>query len=395
MQPRAGRTTRLRAWGGWGSIVDAASLAIAAPVVVLPRAALTPLLLAVPAAWGFRRWRGEKWLDATPLNTPLILLAVMMLVSLYATYSIGQSLSKIAGLVFSIGVFFAVVRFGGKRRSWRWALGVFLALESAVAIIGLLGANLPNKLSVLATIAKQIPSLAISFPGAPEGFHPNEVAGVLLWGGPPALAAVALALSTLRPGEARRRRWNLVLLAIVSLLAVILIWGTLVLTQSRSAWIGAAVALLGIAAVLVNNRLPFRRSVRSRSGRQSWLSPWRLLCGSAPGSSNDASGSEVLASASGRTLSVATLQGRIEIWSRAVYGIEDFPLTGMGMNTFRKIVPVLYPLFTISPDFDIAHAHNQLLQAALDLGLPGLVAYLSIWLVAGVCLWRVWWGSEC
>jgi len=76
------------------------------------------------------------------------------------------------------------------------------------------------------------------------------------------------------------------------------------------------------------------------------------------------------------------LEGRQEVWSRALYGIQDFPFTGMGMNTFRKVMPVLYPAFLVEPDFDIAHAHNHLLQAALDLGLPGLVAYLAIWLGA-------------
>jgi O-antigen ligase len=87
---------------------------------------------------------------------------------------------------------------------------------------------------------------------------------------------------------------------------------------------------------------------------------------------------------------INTLSGRVEIWSRAIYGIQDFPFTGMGMNNFRRIVPILYPLFTISPNVDIAHAHNHLLQAALDLGLPGLVAYLALWLALAALLWQSW-----
>nr|MBP7693682.1 hypothetical protein [Anaerolineales bacterium] len=49
-----------------------------------------------------------------------------------------------------------------------------------------------------------------------------------------------------------------------------------------------------------------------------------------------------------------------------------------GLNTFRTVVHVLYPLFLIAPDFDVAHAHNEFLQAALDLGLPGLIAFLAL-----------------
>ena len=37
------------------------------------------------------------------------------------------------------------------------------------------------------------------------------------------------------------------------------------------------------------------------------------------------------------------------------------------MNTFRHVVHLLYPLFTISPDIDFGHAHNEFLQAAIDL----------------------------
>jgi putative inorganic carbon (hco3(-)) transporter len=64
----------------------------------------------------------------------------------------------------------------------------------------------------------------------------------------------------------------------------------------------------------------------------------------------------------------------------------------MGMNTFRKVMPVRYPLFPppVFPGADLAHAHNNLLQAALDLGIPGLVAYASLWLVASVLLVRVY-----
>jgi O-antigen ligase len=92
--------------------------------------------------------------------------------------------------------------------------------------------------------------------------------------------------------------------------------------------------------------------------------------------------------------SLDSLGARLEIWSRAVYGLEDFPLTGMGMNTFREVVHVLYPFFTISPDLDIAHAHNEFLQAGLDLGLPGLIAYLSLYLISFWMLLKSWRAAE-
>jgi len=93
--------------------------------------------------------------------------------------------------------------------------------------------------------------------------------------------------------------------------------------------------------------------------------------------------------------SMNTLSGRVEIWARAIYAMQDFAFTGMGMNTFRTIVNVLYPLQTISADVpvrDIGHAHNLFLQVGLDLGIPGLIGFIGIyltsfWMIAGSIRW--------
>jgi putative inorganic carbon (HCO3(-)) transporter len=53
-------------------------------------------------------------------------------------------------------------------------------------------------------------------------------------------------------------------------------------------------------------------------------------------------------------------------------------------------VHILYPLFLISPDTDIAHAHNHWLQAGLDLGIPGMIAYMALWLGLAAMLWQSW-----
>jgi O-antigen ligase len=84
------------------------------------------------------------------------------------------------------------------------------------------------------------------------------------------------------------------------------------------------------------------------------------------------------------------LAGRLEIWSRALIAIADYPLTGMSMNGFRRVVHVLYPLFTIPPTTDLGHAHNHLLQTSVDLGLPGLISYLALWIISAALLWRTW-----
>ena len=50
---------------------------------------------------------------------------------------------------------------------------------------------------------------------------------------------------------------------------------------------------------------------------------------------------------------------------------------------------LLYPFFLAAPD-TIRHAHNLFLQIAVDLGLPGLVAWLAIWLAVTASAWGVY-----
>ena len=92
-------------------------------------------------------------------------------------------------------------------------------------------------------------------------------------------------------------------------------------------------------------------------------------------------------------LGEVSFDARLEIWSRAIYGLQDFSFTGMGLGTFRRVAPVLYPFFMIAPDKDVAHAHNFYLQSGLDLGLPGLIAIFAIWIV-GFAMLRQTYGSQ-
>jgi len=48
------------------------------------------------------------------------------------------------------------------------------------------------------------------------------------------------------------------------------------------------------------------------------------------------------------------------------------------MNVFRELVPFIYPTFLYPHASSLAHAHNIYLQAAIDLGIPGLICFLAI-----------------
>jgi len=47
----------------------------------------------------------------------------------------------------------------------------------------------------------------------------------------------------------------------------------------------------------------------------------------------------------------------------------------------------LYPI-NVDPNFDLGHAHNIFLQTSLDIGIPGLTAYISILIISIIIGWR-------
>jgi O-antigen ligase len=86
---------------------------------------------------------------------------------------------------------------------------------------------------------------------------------------------------------------------------------------------------------------------------------------------------------------IGNLAGRLEIWYRAVAMMQDFPLTGVGMGNFAQITAVNYPLLMFNDP--VPHTHNLFFQVGVDLGVPGLIAWLSCWMLAifaGVQIYR-------
>lgn len=349
------------------------------PIMLFPTPARLVLALLIPLTWVCHWHRGGRLIPTTALNTSIFVLLIMTSISLFATFDVAFSLGKVSGLVLGVLLFWAITRWITTSDRLSVGVAMFQLAGAALAILGLLGTNWIGKFSALEAIVSRIPRAIRGVPGAEEGFQPNAVAGCLVLFIP---LQVALLATDSRRDFLRtvRIRGGRTWLPTIQTLLLVLTAGTLLLTQSRGAWVGLITAIVvflvwhgwrtrAMAAVCV---------VAAVAGGTT-LGSMRLL--------------DLAISSSGPGMA-GNVSGRIELWSRALYGIQDFPLTGMGMNAFRKVLPVLYPTFLTSPDVDVAHAHNHLLQAALDLGLPGVIAYLSIWLVVAVLLVGVYRGSS-
>jgi putative inorganic carbon (hco3(-)) transporter len=355
-----------------------------APLLFFPGSGRGIAIVALPFLWLLRWVAWRRFVPHTPIDWALFLLLVMVGVSLWATFDPAFSFPKVTGVLLGVTFFYALVERGVSGRGVLLAVSAFLAVSVAMAAISLFTIRWTSKFSIFGAIIARLPNSALELPGGPsDGFNPNGVAGALLFAVPLLLVLVWPYRNATLSLLSSSGRWLAYLLVLFSFG---LVAGVMLLTQSRGGYLGL---LAGLTALL----LPRPRLLASIGVVALVI----LLVGVRYGSEpllryfDEKQTAEVTANLSTNvTTGVQSLEDRGEIWTRALYVIRDFPFTGVGMGTFRLVVPILYPLFTISPNVDIGHAHNHFLAAAVDVGLPGLIAYLALWFgVAGMC-WQIW-----
>lgn len=263
------------------------------------------------------------------------------------------------------------------------ATAAFLALGLAFGLVGLLGVRNPQKVPGLGLLLEGLGHLvgegSTSLLGLARSFNPNRVAALLVLFVPLTLA------QALRPGPEvlSPRAWA------IHRLGRLLWWGlwaffsaALLLTQSRAGLVaGGLASLLTLLLAGRQGGFPLLLTALAALAAVDVLGTARLLDLLAlPGDGG----------AAGRLLADPNVTGRFVIWQRALHAIVAAPITGVGLAGFHHLAQQPYPpLPHFVPDPDITHAHNLFLQVALDLGLPGLLAYLALLAVAGWHLLRL------
>jgi putative inorganic carbon (HCO3(-)) transporter len=354
----------------WSGFIQGALLLVLLPIIGLGRPEHAWVLLLLPVVW-IIGWRVDrKVLPETPLNIPLLLISLSIFISLFATYDLRVSYPNIAELLYGLAVYWWLARKITTKRSWRTAVITFTLWGACIGVVALLGASWPNKLPLLGSLASRLPQQLIVFPrDEGGGIHPNGVAGTLLW-----MVPLSLSITPSIWMETVHTKQNQLLVrlvvAIFFTLGVVLFPLTLLLlSQSRGGLLGLAVAGALLIIRAIPKRLRWLIFLFSIVAIVAILLLWI-----------NSEATRQYQELYPRALSKDTLEWRRIVWSKAFMGIADFPLTGMGMNVFHKAFHVLYPTALISPIVDISNAHNLFLQVALDLGLPGLVGYIALWI---------------
>ncbi len=343
-------------------------LLLLAPALLLPGRLLPMRLHAVVVLGALLFWPVRLVAEGRlTLRSPVRLAVGLLLLCLPLPIAVAVDRARaweVAGyLLLGVAGANALVLWPPVQRRPQWIAWGLLAATAAFSLAGpLLVAETGAAATLFAPLRQATTEPLIAALG--EVINPNALAEALL----PALPlAAALALT---PGWTRRRwaRPGMALL-VVWLMAVLL------MMQSRGAWLAVGV-VLPLLAVLRWPRLIGPALLLPAAGVVAavWAGPALL---------------DALASG-GAGAATSGFAERVEIWQRARSILRDAPFTGLGLDAFEYVVPVLYPYILIGPDTLIPHAHNLPLQVGADLGLPGLVAWgavlLCLLLMAGGAL---------
>ena len=323
------------------------------------------LLIGVPIFMLLRLLAYGRLFTRFPLDIWFIIFIGLGILNLYLSpFTSANPLSRLYLLgrpLLGIALCIYFVEYVRLHRKLDGLLIATMLLGLLIGAMALLSSNWNSKSDQLRFILNFIPRFA-NFPGAVGGFNANEIAGSLTW-------IVPLCAGFMFWSGKRRLdhviKWGFVV-------AFILSFAALYLGQSRSAIIGVLIIL----TPMIYRLLP-----RWRWRFAAWIIIGALAILELMIVRNvfTPPGQPVLA---GRD--EASVDARFDIWGSALKIVYDHPLTGVGMNMFReKPIRKLYPVPTFLQPV-LPHAHNEFLQIATDLGVPGLALFL-VWY--GVTFW--------
>lgn len=314
-----------------------------------------PVAVAVATSFWMVRWLAYGRPSVhTPADWSIVLLILLLPITLYITSFPDITRVQVLRLVSGVLLYYAIANWATSPARLRllffgaMLIGLVLSLVAPITVVPPGG----QKFAFIPAALYTKFALVVS-----DTINAAVLAGTLVLLVPCAIAVLLFGWRQLQHYER----------GVVGATTLVML-SMLILMQSRSGFIALA-AMLGLMVCL------------------RWRRGWLVLLASASVIGALVQSPAVItflgASISFTARTFGGFEQRLVIWSRAVYMIQDYPFTGIGMGSFKQMIDSLYPVFFNSSQ--VVHAHNLLLQVAVDLGIPGLIAWLAI--VTGVTAW--------
>lgn len=312
---------------------------------------LRPLLImALFLFWPFRLKTGQALLPSGAAGWFLGFLLLWLPVTVWQSPDTTHAWEVVGYVYFAFTTFVALSHWSFLHKHPQWLVLLLLAVGVGLAVVGpeTFSVNPDKLLDIYRT--EEFSLVDPSLRG--ETINPNILGSALVF-----LLPLGIALA--RPWPWTRWRW----LPLLLWAPVLFMGNALILSQSRSSWIALLVASLLLCWFFWPRFTTWLILIALIGGGLVW---WQYDV-------NAFLDNEILRSAQ------ASLNLRLTIWRLALQLIADYPLTGIGLGNFKTTFTTYFPnIPLIGGALAPPHAHNLFVQLALDLGLPGLIAYLGL-----------------
>lgn len=319
--------------------------------------------------WGLRIISGRFPFKRTSLDWLIAIFLVTAWVGYWAAYDKTTAWNKVWLIMAAVLFYYALA--AQPKENWQGVAILFFCMGVGVSVYYFLTHDFiaaPRKLEFVNRIGIWLMEIRPQAGWSP--IHPNYVAGLAAITAPFILYPVA-------GGRDRMVRRTIPFYAFTPI-GLGIIFFALVMTTSR----GAVLAIVSGLGVWLLWRIVNLSGIRHRVRIDAFFPSFVLiyLCGIIAflyiGPAN-----------SGSIFSGNYYYGdgsRLELLSRSLYLLWDYPITGGGLSAF----PGLYSQYLLNiPFFNVPNSHNMFLDAAIELGLLGGISFVlmylaSIWLVS-------------
>jgi O-antigen ligase/tetratricopeptide (TPR) repeat protein len=171
----------------------------------------------------------------------------------------------------------------------------------------------------------------------------------------------------------RPSKWPVRLLSLAGALAVLL---AIFFTLTRSTWLGAALAgvtTLALLTLITDGGRQLLRRLRPETTTQRWLAGVALVAVVALAI---VAALYLLQSIEARPYWLFRPSGgpRVDVLEAGAEMAQDYPFLGTGPGAYR----LLYPEYSGRYSVHAVHSHNGFFQAAIDMGVVGVVAMVAL-----------------
>lgn len=301
----------------------------------------------------------------TPLDAAFLVFLVLGFINPFvAPYTRGYLI--LARPIFGVILYYNLIEWTCKKTVMGKVMTFVIGLALLIGILGISATQWNEKVrSQLPDVINIIPVLR-GFPGAERGFNANEIAGAIS-----SLVCVAAGASIYTWQKKAWWRW------IVTPTFVLLLV-SLMLGQSRTAIVGG---VLGFA-VMIPLLIP-----RGKWQWAAWVGFGLLVAFQIAIIANlfNPEYRDAL-----RERDENSLETRLNMWQQGINILRDYPFSGVGLSMFRDDrVKNLYPIPRYE-DRNPPHIHNEPLQAGMDMGIPGIIVFLSFYAGSAYMLRYAW-----